>query len=206
MSPAQTAGFTIASAPQPGGSTTTSTTTGTTTTTTTTTTSHFPKDFPCGHKKGKKLECQNRNMHTGMTLVNYIMDMSLKERAKIKAIDVTNNPGLSFEVLMSIIGHLPSLSSLTARHNGWTIIPSNLFANNPKIKNVDISDNEVQCIRNVFKNLKMKKMTFEHNAMLQEAAGGARKGKKSKLAKYIEAWNDLPRDLCYGTEDAGVMT
>ena len=93
MSPIQSSTFQIANTPQPGGSTTGLATTTPTTTTTTTTTSYFPKDFPCSHKKGKKIDCTNRNMHTGMTLVNYIMQMSVKDRKKIKSLDVTNNPG-----------------------------------------------------------------------------------------------------------------
>lgn len=187
----------------PGATTTSTTTTGTTTTTTTT--SFYPKDFPCSHAKGKKIDCNERNMHTGMTLVNYIMQLSNKERSKVKSLDVSNNPDLSFPVLMSIMGHLENLSSLVARHNGWKIIPSNLFNLNRKVKSLDITDNDVQCLRNVFKHLKMKKMAFAHNPKLQDLVG-AKKGKKSKLVKYIEEFNKMPRDWCVRPEDAGEMS
>lgn len=123
------------------------------------------------------------------------MEMTSKQRSKVKALDISFNQNLSFDILISIMGHLPNLSTLTARNNGWKYLPSNLFLYNKKIKNLDISNNQIQCVRNVFKNLKLKKMAWAENPILVNHVG-AKKGKKSQLPKYIAKFNKLDRDLC----------
>lgn len=94
---------------------TTTTTTKSTTTKTTTTTTSYPKDFDCSHKKGKSIDCTNRNMHTGMNIIAYLMEMTSKQRSKVKALDISFNQNLSFDILISIMGHLPNLSTLTGK-------------------------------------------------------------------------------------------
>ena len=134
-------------------------------------------------------------MHDGSWMVEYVMNMPLKDRSKVKSLDISKNPNLPFQNIMAIIGHFPNLSSLTARYNGWKIIPSNFFENNRKVKSLDISSNDIQCLRGVFKNMKMKKMSFGDNEKLQ-AAVGAKKGKKSKLLKYLETFAKMPKEWC----------
>ena len=135
-------------------------------------------------------------MHSGAWLINYIMKLTPKERSKIKNLDISKNPNLSIVTVMGIIGHLENLSSITMRFNGYTQLPANIFENNRKIKSLDVTGNDLICVRGAFKNLKMKKMSFANNDVLMEAAGGAKKGKKSKLTKYIEKWQKLPRENC----------
>ena len=167
-----------------------------TTTSTTSPPVTYPKETACSQKKAKKLDCADRNMHSGAWLINYIMKLTPKERSKIKNLDISKNPNLSIVTLMGIIGHLDNLSSISMRFNGYTQLPANIFENNRKIKSLDVTGNDLICVRGAFKNLKMKKMSFADNDVLIKAAGGAKKGKKSKLTKYIEKWQKLPRENC----------
>ena len=167
------------------------------TTTTETSTVFMPKDISCSLKKGKTLGCSKRNMHTGENLVKLIMAMTPKQRKNVKQLDISGNPALPIETLKSILTYLPGLTTLDASYGRWTVIPSDMFKFNTKLKTLDISNNKIQCIRGALSGLKMKSMKFANNDMLVEVAGGKTKSKKGKLAKLIKEWNKMDKGLCF---------
>merc|ERR1712176_71628 len=154
-----------------GQSTPSPTTTEEPTTTTTTTTVFMPKDISCSIKKGKQLNCSKRNMHTGERLVKMIMSMTPKQRKNVKVLDVSDGR--------------------------WTVIPADMFKFNSKLKNLNVSNNKIQCVRGALSGLKMKSMKWAGNELLTEVAGGKTKSKKGKLVKIIKAWNKMDKDLCF---------
>ena len=180
-----------------GQSTPSLTTTEEPTTTEQTTSVFIPKDISCSIKKGKSLNCSKRNMHTGESLIKMIMSMTPKQRKSVKQLDISGNPALPIETLKSILTYLPSLSSLDVSYGRWTVIPSDMFKFNPKLKNLDISNNKVQCLRGALSGLKMKSMKFAGNDLLVEVAGGKTKSKKGKLVKLINDWSKMDKDLCF---------
>ena len=180
-----------------GQSTPSPTTTEEPTTTTTTTTIFMPKDISCSIKKGKSLNCSKRNMHTGESLVKMIMSMTPKQRKSVKHLDISGNPALPVDTLKSILTYLPSLTSLDASFGRWTVIPADMFKFNPKLKNLDVSNNKIQCIRGALSGLKMKSMKWAGNELLTEVANGQTKSKKGKLVKIIIEWNKMDKGLCF---------
>ena len=50
-------------------------------------------------------------------------------------------------------------------------VPTKLLESLPKLKNIDISDNHLSCVRNVFKGLTIKKLSYSGNPELEEKTG-----------------------------------
>merc|ERR1712037_866910 len=189
-----------------GTSTTTSTTTPTTTTSTTTTaapsstttttsteaptdpptepptTSGVPVDIACAIKKGNALAAQ-------------LMSLGEKGRADITSADLSYNPRLDEATIQQLLAYLPNLKAVNLAGLGMGQMHPDLFKNNPSLKNINVSNNNIVCARGVFTDLKPKKINYGGNPALQKLTNRS-KAKKGKALQDIETFDSIPKDHC----------
>jgi len=183
--------------------TTTPTTTSTTTTTTikrTKTTREYPKEMPCRIKKGKKIDCAKSNMHNAEWMIQHLMDIRETGRNKVQSLDLSNNPNLATNTIISILKQLPNLKSLKMRGIGFEFgqLPEKFFAGTTYLKTLDISENSLACVRGALTNLHaLKKLSYGGNPNLVDRTGRS-KCKKKKCATDIGIFDKFPRDECWG--------
>ena len=61
---------------------------------------------------------------------------------------------------------------------------------------VDISNNNLRCVKHVFDDMKLKQLRFANNHFLVGEANGASKAKKKKIASLVNKFNNLPQGGC----------
>ena len=112
-------------------------------------------------------------MHTGESLINYLYELRTDGRKKITSFDLSYNQNLPTNTIISIFEQLPNLKTLKMRGIGFDHgqVPTKLLESLPKLKNIDISDNHLSCVRNVFKGLTIKKLSYSGNPELEEKTG-----------------------------------
>jgi len=154
-----------------------------------------PVDIACAIKKGKSLDCANFNLATGEALAAQLMALGQKGRSGITSADLSHNPRLDETTIQQILAYLPNLKSISLAGLGMGQMHPDLFKNNPNLKNINISNNNVVCARNVFSHLKPKKINYGGNPALEKLTNRS-KAKKGKALQDIEAFDSIPKDHC----------
>ena len=90
--------------------------------------------------------------------------------------------------------HFLELTKFQATHNFYESIPAGYFSGY-QLKNIDLSNNRLRCVKDAFDGLKIKKLTFKDNEFLV-AAAGTTKAKKKKVSPILNIFDKLPQGGC----------
>lgn len=137
-------------------------------------------------------------MHTAEPLFNTLLELRAEGRNKITNMDLSYNVNLDINTVIQILGHLPNLKKLTLKGMNFEYgqLPTQIFAANPLIKSLDISENNLVCARGVLgKLVNLKKMVYGGNPLLNTATG-RNKAKKGKVTEDIATFNAFPKENC----------
>jgi len=113
----------------------------------------------------------------------------------ITSADLSYNPRLEEGTIQQILAYLPNLKAVNLAGLGMGQMHPDLFKNNPNLKNINISNNNVVCARNVFTALKPKKINYGGNPALEKLTNRS-KAKKGKAVQDIETFDSIPKDHC----------
>ena len=137
-------------------------------------------------------------MHTADGFISTLFELKKEGRERITTLDLSYNENLELDSVTTILSYLPNLTNLKLKGFGWQHLPPNLFKDNKGLKMLDLSDNDLVCIRGVLTKLtQLKKLIFKNNPdEFISSAGGKTKAKKGNVAKTVDLLNNVPAHRC----------